>query len=153
MHPKLPKKDSSPRFSTRCWKSVRKADDPLAVARAGAADLLVIKAQPLGGIAAALRIVSEAGLPVVVSSALDTSVGISMGLHLAAAIPTLEFDCGLATASLLADDVTLEPLIPVDGSLPVRRVIVDPALLAEHAASAERQAWWLDRLARCYELL
>lgn len=134
-------------------ESVRKAEDPLAVARAGAADLLVIKAQPLGGITAALAIVAEAGLPVVVSSALDTSVGISMGLHLAGAIPTLEFDCGLATASLLAADVTFEPLIPVDGSLPVRRVTVEPELLGEHAASPERAAWWLDRLARCYELL
>jgi len=134
-------------------ESVRKAADPLAVARAGAADLLVIKAQPLGGITSALRIVTEAGLPVVVSSALDTSVGLSMGLHLAAAIPTLDYDCGLATASLLADDVTLEPLIPIGGRLPVRRVVPDPELLAAHAATPARQAWWLDRLARCYELL
>lgn len=132
-------------------ESVRKADDPLAVARAGAADLLVIKAQPLGGIAAALRIVSEAGLPVVVSSALDTSVGISMGLHLAAAIPSLEFDCGLATASLLAADVTSEPLVPVDGLLPVRRVDAD--LLGAHAVDGERERWWLDRVERCYALL
>lgn len=132
-------------------ESVRKADDPLAVARAGAADLLVIKAQPLGGIAAALRIVTEAGLPVVVSSALDTSVGISMGLHLAAAIPRLEFDCGLATASLLAADVTGEPLLPVDGRLPVRRVDAD--LVGLHAADGERERWWLDRLERCYALL
>ena len=134
-------------------ESVRKASDPLAVARAGAADLLVIKAQPLGGITAALRIVADAGLPVVVSSALDTSVGISMGLHLAAAVPQLEYDCGLATASLLADDVTRETLVPVGGSLRVRRVTAEPELLAEHAASPERQAWWLDRLARCYELV
>ncbi|MEL4474506.1 enolase C-terminal domain-like protein, partial [Shewanella algae] len=81
-------------------ESVRKAADPLRVARAGAADLLVIKAQPLGGIRAALAIVAEAGLPAVVSSALDTSVGLSMGLALAAALPDLEYDCGLGTASL-----------------------------------------------------
>ena len=68
-------------------ESVRKAEDPLAVARAGAADLLIVKAQPLGGIARALEIIEAAGLPVVVSSALDTSVGIGMGLHLAAALP------------------------------------------------------------------
>lgn len=134
-------------------ESVRKAADPLEVARAGAADILVIKAQPLGGITAALAIVAEAGLPVVVSSALDTSVGISMGLHLAAAIPALEYDCGLATASLLAADVTAEPLIPSDGALEVRRVVPSDNLLAAHAASDERSAWWLDRLARCYELL
>jgi O-succinylbenzoate synthase len=133
-------------------ESVRKAADPLEVARAGAADLLVIKAQPLGGIHAALRIVADAGLPVVVSSALDTSVGISMGLHLAAAIPDLDYDCGLATAALLAADVA-EPLTPVDGMLPVRRVDASPELLDRHAASPERTAWWLERLARCHALL
>ena len=134
-------------------ESVRKAADPLAVARAGAADILVIKAQPLGGIAAALRIVADAGLPVVVSSALDTSVGISMGLHLAAAIPLLELDCGLGTAALLAADVTDEPLIPTDGRLEVRRIVPTEHLLTAHAASAERTAWWLERLRRCYALL
>jgi O-succinylbenzoate synthase len=134
-------------------ESVRKAEDPLAVARAGAADILVIKAQPLGGIATALGIVADAGLPVVVSSALDTSVGISMGLHLAAAIPTLEFDCGLGTAALLAVDVTDEPLIPADGRLEVRRVVPTEHLLTAHAASAERTSWWLERLRRCYAVL
>ena len=134
-------------------ESVRKAADPLAVARAGAADLLVIKAQPLGGIAAALRIVAHAGLPVVVSSALDTSVGISMGAHLAAALPSLEFDCGLGTAALLAADVTDAPLRPVDGAIAVRRVDVSERLVQQHAASAERTAWWLERITRCHALL
>ena len=134
-------------------ESVRKSQDPLRVARHEAADILVIKAQPLGGITAALRIVADAGLPVVVTSALDTSIGISMGLHLAAAIPHLEFDCGLATASLLAADVTDEPLVPVDGQLGVRRVIPTEHLLARHAASPERTARWLARLERCYDLL
>ena len=134
-------------------ESVRKAADPLDVARAGAADLLVIKAQPLGGISNALSIIAEAGLPVVVSSALETSIGISMGLHLAASIPELDYDCGLATASLLAADVTDQPLLPVDGQLPVRRVVPSNALLAAHAASPDRTNWWLARLERCYELL
>lgn len=134
-------------------ESVRKAEDPLAVARAGAADLLVIKAQPLGGIEAAGRIVASARLPVVVSSALDTSVGLSMGAVLAATLPDLEFDCGLGTAALLAADVTEEPLLPVDGAIPVRRVVLSDRLLDEHAASPERTRWWLDRLARCYALL
>lgn len=131
-------------------ESVRKADDPLAVARAGAADILVIKAQPLGGIAAALRIVAQAGLPVVVSSALDTSVGLSMGAQLAAGVPELEFDCGLGTAALLAADVTEEPLVPVDGSIPVRRVEVSARLLDEYAAASKRETWWRSRLERCY---
>ncbi len=134
-------------------ESVRKAADPLAVARAGAADILVIKVQPLGGISAALRIVAAAGLPVVVSSALETSVGISMGLHLAAAIPDLNYDCGLATAALLGAEVTDQPLVPVDGMLPVRRVIPSESLLARHAAEPERTDWWRRRLSRCYALL
>jgi O-succinylbenzoate synthase len=134
-------------------ESVRKAADPLAVARAGAADLLVVKAQPLGGIAAALRIVAEAGLPVVVSSALETSVGISMGVHLAAAIPNLEYDCGLGTAALLAAHVTDEPLLPVDGRIAVRRVVPAGPLLDSHAPAPERITWWLERLTRCHALL
>jgi O-succinylbenzoate synthase len=134
-------------------ESVRRADDPLAVARAGAADLLVIKAQPLGGIPTALSIVEAAGLPVVVSSALDTSVGLSMGAHLAAALPALAHDCGLGTAALLAADVTRRPLLPVDGAVDVRRVEVDHDLLREHAAPDERRRWWLDRLRACHDLL
>ena len=134
-------------------ESVRKASDPLAVARAGAADVLVIKAQPLGGITAALEIVRDAGLPVVVSSALDTSIGISMGLHLAAAIDALDFDCGLATSALLTADVTTDPLLPVDGAIAVRRVTPDAALLDAHAASPERTDWWLARLTRTHALL
>ena len=86
-------------------ESVRKAADPLAVARAGAADIIVVKAQPLGGARRALAIIAEAGLPAVVSSALDTSVGLSMGAALAAALPDLDYDCGLGTASLFTADV------------------------------------------------
>jgi O-succinylbenzoate synthase len=134
-------------------ESVRKAADPLAVARAGAADLLVVKAQPLGGIRSALRITSAAGLPVVVSSALDTSVGLSMGAHLAAALPELPYDCGLGTAALLAADVTRDPLVPSDGSIDVRRVDVDVDLLREHAAPDARREWWLGRVRASWALL
>jgi O-succinylbenzoate synthase len=134
-------------------ESVRKASDPLAVARAGAADVLVIKAQPLGGVHRALELVREAGLPVVVSSALDTSVGLSMGAHLAAAIGGLEFDCGLGTAALLAADVTERPLLPVEGAIDVRRVDVSPHLLDRYEAAPDRVAWWMQRLERCAERL
>jgi o-succinylbenzoate synthase len=134
-------------------ESVRRAADPLAVADAAAADLLVIKAQPLGGIRRALSITGAAGLPVVVSSALDTSVGLAMGAHLAAALPTLDHDCGLGTAGLLAADVTAEPLQPVAGTIPVRRVEADPALLTRHAATPERRAWWVERVHRVHALL
>ncbi|WP_108249466.1 o-succinylbenzoate synthase [Planctomonas deserti] len=134
-------------------ESVRKVADPLAVARAGAVDVLVLKVQPLGGIRSALRIATEAGLPVVVSSALESSVGISMGTFLAGALPELEYDCGLATVSLFEADVTAEPLVPRDGMLPVSRVAPDPALLAAHEASADRREWWLERVGRCHALL
>ncbi|MEO7722239.1 MAG: o-succinylbenzoate synthase [Pseudolysinimonas sp.] len=134
-------------------ESVRKADDPLAVARAGAADLLVIKAQPLGGIRRALEVVAEAGLPVVVSSALETSVGISMGAALAAAIPELNYDCGLATVGLFEYDVAVEPLVAVDGALEVRRVDVNERVFHDYAGSNDRDNWWRARLERCYRLL
>ncbi|CAM5446936.1 o-succinylbenzoate synthase [Leifsonia shinshuensis] len=134
-------------------ESVRKASDPLAVARAGAADLLVIKAQPLGGVHSALRIVAEAGLPVVVSSALDTSVGIAMGAHLAAAVPDLEFDCGLGTVALFESDVADSPLVPVDGAIPVLRPEVSGSRLDPLSAPDDRRDWWLDRVRRCYRIV
>ena len=134
-------------------ESVRKAEDPLAVARAGAADVLIVKAQPLRGIRSALEIIELAGLPVVVSSAIDTSVGLAMGAMLAASVPSLDYDCGLGTAALLTADVTREPLTPVDGAIAVRRVEADGSLLAEHAADAERRDWWIRRVERCYDVL
>ena len=134
-------------------ESVRKASDPMAVVEAEAADILVLKAAPLGGVSRALEIARGAGLPVVVSSALDSSVGISMGAHLAAALPDLRFDCGLATASLLAGDVTREPLLPVDGFIDVRRVEIDQQKLDIFEAEDHRIDWWVDRLDRAFKLI
>ncbi|MEZ3159242.1 o-succinylbenzoate synthase [Microbacterium sp. BWT-B31] len=134
-------------------ESVRKAADPLAVARAGAADLVVVKAQPLGGVRRALGIVADAGLPAVVSSALDTSIGLAMGVALAAALPELPYDCGLGTSSLFQTDAATPPLTPQGGVLPVGRVAPDPARLDELAASADRRKWWTNRLARCHAVL
>ena len=84
-----------------------------------AADIAVLKVQPLGGVRACLRIAEDIGLPVVVSSAVESSVGIAAGVALAAALPELHHACGLATVQLLTDDVVAEPLLPVDGMLPV----------------------------------
>lgn len=128
-------------------ESVRRAEDPLRVARAGAADLLVVKAQPLGGVRAALAIVAEAGLPAVVSSALDSSVGLSMGAALAASLPSLPHHCGLGTGALLAADVASPPLVPVTGAVSPARVAPDPALLASLAAPPARVDAWRARLA------
>ncbi|WP_346957718.1 o-succinylbenzoate synthase [uncultured Arthrobacter sp.] len=134
-------------------ESVRKEEDPLKVARAGAADLVVVKVAPLGGVRRALDIVAQAGLPAVVSSALDTSVGIRAGLALAAALPELPYACGLGTVSLLAADVTGHSLVPDDGAIRLRDVAVDSGLLDEYAAPPERRDWWLDRLRRVHAVL
>jgi O-succinylbenzoate synthase len=107
----------------------------------------VLKVQPLGGVRACLRIAEDIGLPVVVSSALETSVGIAAGLALAAALPELPYACGLATVQLLTADVVAEPLLPVDGFLPVGMPVVDPAALDLAAATADRVAHWQARLA------
>ncbi|HVM26691.1 MAG TPA: o-succinylbenzoate synthase [Mycobacteriales bacterium] len=132
-------------------ESVRRAEDPLRVARLGAADVVVVKVAPLGGVAPALHVAAESGLPVVVSSALETSVGITAGLALAAALPDLPYACGLATTGLMSDDVA--DLRVEDGSLPVRAVAPDPARLQALSARPTRQAWWRDRLRRCAALL
>ena len=134
-------------------ESVRKETDPLRVAREDAADLLVIKVAPLGGVRRALDIVAQAGLPVVVSSALDTSVGISAGVALAAALPELPYACGLGTVSLMRGDVTASPLVPDGGWLPVGTVQVSGELLEQHAADPHRTAWWLARLERVGAIL
>ena len=134
-------------------ESVRKVTDPLAVAQANAADILVLKAAPLGGIYRSLEIAKDAGLPVVISSALDSSIGISMGAHLAALLPELNFDCGLGTAALMAGDVTRDPLMPVDGQIDVERVNVDEEKLKIFQADDHRVDWWLERLERVHKLL
>ena len=134
-------------------ESVRKEEDPLKVARAGAADLIVVKVAPLGGVRRALQIVAQAGLPAVVSSALDTSVGIRAGLALAAALPELPYACGLGTVSLLAADITQDSLVPDDGAITLRDVRPAPELLDAHAAAPERRDWWLDRLRRVHAVL
>jgi O-succinylbenzoate synthase len=130
-------------------ESIRKADDPMAVVRAGAADILVLKVSPLGGIGPLLEVAQRAKLPVVLSSALETSVGIARGLRAAAALETLEADCGLGTVALLTGDVVSHPLSPVDGWLDVADVTPEPELLDRWAAAPERRDWWLARLRAC----
>jgi O-succinylbenzoate synthase len=115
-------------------ESIRRASDPLAVRAAGAADIVVLKAAPLGGVSRALDVASGCGLPVVVSSAVETSIGLSAGLALAAALPELPYDCGLGTARLLAGDLTADPLLPAAGALEVRRCAPDAGLLERFAA-------------------
>ncbi|MFF1613475.1 o-succinylbenzoate synthase [Amycolatopsis sp. NPDC058278] len=127
-------------------ESIRRAEDPLKVAVAGAADIAVLKVAPLGGVRRALEVAEACGLPCVVSSAVETSVGLAAGLALAGALPELGFACGLGTISLLTGDVCAESLSPVDGYLPVPRQAPAPA--EAYAAPPEVEAAWRDRLAR-----
>jgi O-succinylbenzoate synthase len=128
-------------------ESIRRAADPYRVRDLEAADIAVLKVQPLGGVRACLRIAEDIGMPVVVSSALETSLGLAAGVALAAALPRLDHACGLATRSLLTGDVASPELVPRDGMLPVLYPMFVPAVAAEVAASPERVAWWEQRLA------
>ncbi|AYF76044.1 O-succinylbenzoate synthase [Nocardia yunnanensis] len=137
-------------------ESIRRAEDPLRVAVAGAADVAVLKCTPLGGVRRALAVAEAAGLPCLVSSALETSVGLAAQVALAGALPHLDFACGLDTLSLLTGDVVTEPLRPVNGSLPVPRhaPAPDQDLLDRYRhPDPERTDWWRRRLARVAALL
>ena len=126
-------------------ESVRTAADPMRVAGLDAADIVVLKVQPLGGVRRCLEVAEACGLPVVVSSAVETSVGLAAGVALAAALPELSFACGLGTAQLLDGDVTRERLMPVDGMLTVRSVVPDVGLTRADDATRAR---WEQRLRR-----
>lgn len=133
-------------------ESIRKADDPLRVVALGAADVAVLKVAPLGGVARMLDIAAQIDMPIVVSSALDSAVGIGRGLLAAAALPELRHACGLGTGGLFVEDVA-EPRVPVDGCLTVSAVVPDPARLSTLAAPAPRRQWWIERVRACYPLI
>lgn len=130
-------------------ESIRRAEHPLRVAELHAADIAVLKVQPLGGVRRCLHIAEQIGLPVVVSSALETSAGIAAGLALAAALPELPYACGLATVSMLSTDVTTSPFVPVDGVLAVRSFVADAALVEAVTADPATTQRWVTRLSAC----
>lgn len=135
-------------------ESIRRAEDPLRVAVAGAADIAVLKVAPLGGVRRALQVAEACGLPCVVSSAVETSVGLAAGLALAGALPELDLACGLGTISLLHHDVTRSgSLAPVDGYLAVPSTAPAPDLSLFPVADEATRRVWLDRLARVEALL
>lgn len=133
-------------------ESIRKAGDPLLVVRSGAADIAVLKVAPLGGVRATLGIAGKIDIPVVVSSALDSAVGIGAGLVAAGCLPGLPFACGLGTGGLFEEDVA-ESVTPVNGYLPVETVRPDPARLSALAAPPDRRQWWIERVRACFPLL
>ena len=129
-------------------ESIRRAEDPLRVAVAEAADVAVLKCAPLGGVRRALAVAEACGLPCVVSSALQTSVGLAAEIALAGALPELPFACGLGTGALFTVDVVDQPLVPQDGWLPVPRRAPIPVPDPAWAAPPDRAAWWAERYAR-----
>ncbi|WP_029069003.1 o-succinylbenzoate synthase [Jonesia quinghaiensis] len=134
-------------------ESIRRAEDPYQVIAQDAADILVLKVQPLGGVRACLRLAEELGKPVVVSSALESSVGLRQGLHLAAALPELPYACGLATAQLFTTDTIDPPLLPVNGHITLTDTAPTPATLTASAASPDTTHWWEQRITRVQQLL
>ncbi len=132
---------------------VRLRPDPLEVAEIGAADVLVLKVQPLGGVNRALDIAARAGIPVVVSSALETSVGIYCGLLVASLLPELPYACGLGTVALIEGDPTLDPLVSLDGMLEVRRPEPHPDLLARWRPDRDQAAEMLRKVRSAAEVL
>ncbi len=130
-------------------ESIRRATDPMRVVSLDAADIAVLKVAPLGGMRAVLRLADQIGIPVVVSSALDTAVGISAGVAAAAALPTLDLACGLGTGAMFQCDVAA-PFIPDLGVVRPRAVEPNAEL---PLAPPDRREWWLDRLRRCHAVL
>lgn len=128
-------------------ESVRRAADPLHIAGLEAADIVVLKVQPLGGVRACLRVAEACGLPVVVSSAIETSVGIAAGVALAASLPDLPYACGLGTVPLLDADVCSDSLVPVDGALSVMLSSPAPDRIDLVAADSATAACWEQRRA------
>lgn len=136
-------------------ESIRNAEDPVKIANGSVADVLVLKVPPLGGVSKALEVIEAARVPVVVSGAIDTAVGLSAGLALAGAIDELPFACGLGTGGLLGSDLVASTRVPVNGVLKVDRVEPDEDQLAAASESlgAERMQWWIDRLTKSWELV
>ncbi|NLE97135.1 MAG: o-succinylbenzoate synthase [Propionibacterium sp.] len=134
-------------------ESIRRAEDPYRVKELDAADAIVLKVQPLGGVRRCLELAKEIRMPVIVSSAVETSIGIAAGVALAAALPNLPYACGLETIRLLSGDVVDEPLIPEGGYLTPPVVGLVPEHAERYAADEATTAWWLRRFERVRERL
>jgi O-succinylbenzoate synthase len=129
---------------------LRKAADPFAINLEGAIDILMLKVSPLGGIKRAIDLASHHKLPVVISSALESAVGISHGLALAARIPKLDYACGLGTSALFNQDISDIPII--SGAIKVKNYPIDIAQIERHELKGERLEWWRNRISRVWNL-
>ncbi len=129
---------------------LRKAKDPFAISLDGAIDILMLKVSPLGGIKRAMDLASHHKLPVVISSALESAVGISYGLALAARVPNLDYACGLGTSALFNQDISDIPII--SGAIKVKSYPIDIAQIERHELKGERLEWWRNRISRVWNL-
>ena len=134
-------------------ESVRRSSDPLAVELAGAADLLVLKSAPLGGINSALAVAKSSKLEICASSAMQSSIGLAAELHFASCLPELNYDAGLGTGYLFGGDLTADRLIPENGILELRRPEMNTSSLEILKAEDHRYDWWIARLERCSKIL
>jgi o-succinylbenzoate synthase len=132
---------------------VRQSPHPLQVIEEGAADVLVLKVQPMGGVGRVLDLANRSTIPVVISSALETSVGMYGGLLAASLLDELPYACGLGTVALIEGDPTRQPLVPTDGMLDVRRPEPDPELLERWRPDRDRGAEMLRKLRAAAEVL
>jgi len=115
------------------------------------ADIAIMKWAPSGGIAASRKIIADIGLPVVISSAIDTGIGISHGLALAASLASLNYSCGLGTTALLVEDIVQPSPRPINGEIEVQKVVPSQELLAKYQATPERRIWWENRVIDIWE--
>lgn len=126
--------------------------------------MAIVKPAPLGGVRKTLEIARNLRarhMDVTVASALDTAVGISMGLATVAALPKIYDDedidvipsaAGLATGSLFLEDVAA-PRQLVGGALPAAPIAAELDRLEALVAPAERRDWWFNRVRECYSVL
>jgi O-succinylbenzoate synthase len=129
---------------------LRKAKDPFAISLYGAIDILMLKVSPLGGIKRAMDLASHHKLPVVISSALESAVGISYGLALAARVPNLDYACGLGTSALFKQDVSDIPI--VNGAIKATGYPIDLDRVERYELKGERLEWWRNRISRVWNL-
>ena len=129
---------------------LRKAKDPFAISLDGAIDILMLKVSPLGGIKRAMDLASHHKLPVVISSALESAVGISYGLALAARVPNLDYACGLGTSALFNQDISDIPI--VNGAIKATSYPIDLDRVERYELKGERLEWWRNRISRVWNL-
>ena len=131
---------------------IRKNKNPIDIIKSSLIDLAILKVAPLGGVSRLLNIASKISIPVIISSALDSAIGISTGLRAAASLPKLHYACGLGTSRFFIEDIASIPS-PTEGYLTAEPVTPDPARLESLAVPKLRRQWWINRIHECYSYI